>query len=221
MFPNLGQPSLVPKPTSFDLNAKLILRISGVLALPKVSMLCHPELRIAFRLHLLNDGARSVFRLLSLFQEHFVDFCRYLGPRLNEFQYKALYHNGQDAWTLDEDQHAQLRRFDWIYYGLSDLTSLAQHRDALDHLRVLPPGFRYSNRLTSTDLQQLGGRDLRWEEFFEGLQTCKYGRKVRNRKDFLRALWPHTADVPPEITRIVNDIVVVDFVNRRARKFTL
>jgi hypothetical protein len=141
--------------------------------------------------------------------------------KLFGFQYKALYHNGQDAWTLDEDQHAQLRRFVWIYYGLSDLTSLAQHRDALDHLRVLPPGFRYSNRLTSTDLQQLGGRDLRWEEFFEGLQTCKYGRKVRNRKDFLRALWPHTADVPPEITRIVNDIVVVDFVNRRARKFTL
>lgn len=44
--------------------------------------------------------------------------------------------NGEDAWNISETQHERLQQFDWMYYGLSDLTSGSQQRTALHCLRI-------------------------------------------------------------------------------------
>lgn len=140
--------------------------------------------------------------------------------KLFGFQYKTLYHNGRDYWNLNEAQHRQLAAFDWIYYGLSELTSAERHRNALHHLRVVPSRFDYESQLTYHHLQKHGVRYLRWAGFFEGLRTCKYGRKITDRNALRLALWPFAGNAPREIEQIVRDAFLVDFQNRRAAKFT-
>jgi hypothetical protein len=46
--------------------------------------------------------------------------------KLFGLQFKSLYKNGEDAWNISETQHERLQQFDWMYYGLSDLTSASQ-----------------------------------------------------------------------------------------------
>jgi hypothetical protein len=140
--------------------------------------------------------------------------------KLFGFQYKVLHHNGRDHWNLDEEQHRQLRLYNWIYYGLSDLTSLTQQRNALHYLRIVPVGFDYASSLSRNDFQQAGARYFRWAGFFEGLQKCKYGRKITSRKDLQRALWPLPEPVPREIAQIVSEAFLVDLADRRITKFS-
>jgi hypothetical protein len=67
--------------------------------------------------------------------------------KLFGLQYKALYYNRHDYWNLDSRQHHILARFDWIYYGLSDLKASKQHRNALHYLRVLETKFDFTAKL--------------------------------------------------------------------------
>src|ERR1043165_9049119 len=41
--------------------------------------------------------------------------------KLFGLQYKTLYHNGDDHWPLDNEQHKTLRNFPWIYYSCSEI----------------------------------------------------------------------------------------------------
>jgi hypothetical protein len=89
------------------------------------------------------------------------------------FQYKALYHNGTDFWKLDERQHAELQGYEWIYYGLSEISSGRQRRDALNRLVIAPASFVYDSRLARDQFVQLDIPHFRWDSFFDGLVRCK------------------------------------------------
>jgi hypothetical protein len=138
--------------------------------------------------------------------------------KLFGFQYKVLYHNGSDHWVLDAEQHRQLQSFDWIYYGLSDVTSPQTLLDALAHLRIVPVDFDYEPQLTYVQFPQ--SKYFRWTDFFEGLHACKYGRKMSTPEELREALWPHDRDFPPEIEQIVSEVFLVDFDNREAMIFS-
>lgn len=141
--------------------------------------------------------------------------------KLFGLQYKSLYHNGDDFWCLDPRQHNSLAAFDWIYYGLSDLSSARQHRNALHYLRVVPASFPFDPRLTRQHFQQpTFPRYVRWAAFFEGLRDCRYGRRVTRRGDLQEALWPNIEPAPREISEIVDEVFVADFDRRRAARFS-
>lgn len=141
--------------------------------------------------------------------------------KLFGLQYKALYHNGEDFWNLDERQHSTLQGFDWIYYGLSDLRSGRQHRNALHYLRVVGSGFPFSPRLTRRDFQQSGfSRYLRWAAFFEGLCDCRFGRRITSSLDLQHAIWPQVESMPREIGEIVTDVFLTDLEGRRTTRFS-
>lgn len=138
------------------------------------------------------------------------------------FQFKALYKNGDDHWNLDAAQHGGLASFDWMYYGLSDLRSSRQHRNALHYLRVLPTQFRFQPKLSAAGWSQ---NELppyfRWAAFFEGLCSCKHGRRISSRSDLQRALWPHTDQTAPgEIVQIADDVFIANLEARRAVRFS-
>jgi hypothetical protein len=102
--------------------------------------------------------------------------------KLFGLQYKSPYHNGDDYWNLDSKQHTELVRFDWIYYGFSELKSAKHRRNALYYLRLLRGKFDFTGRLSPTDLNQAGiPPNLRWAAFFEGIRDCKHGRRIRGR----------------------------------------
>ncbi len=148
----------------------------------------------------------------------------FLDGRTNKLfglQYKALYHNSDDFWNVDQRQHSTLSAFDWIYYGLSDLTSARQHRNALHYLRIVPTGFPFDPHLSRRHFQQPGfSRYFRWAAFFEGVRDCRFGRRVMTSGDLQQALWPHADTAPREITEITNEIFLTDFENRRAVRFS-
>jgi hypothetical protein len=137
--------------------------------------------------------------------------------KLFGFQFKALYRNGSDFWNLDQQQHQTLERFDWMYYGLSDLTSASQQRTALHYLRVLAPTFAYQPRL------QVGSMPyyIRWAKFYEGLQACQLGRRVHTPDELRTALWPYQDAVAPrEIAETADEVLLADFANRRVARFS-
>jgi hypothetical protein len=143
----------------------------------------------------------------------FIFFDRHT-KKLFGFQYKVLYHNGSDHWLLDAEQHQQLQSFDWIYYGLSDVTSPRALRRALAHLRIAPVDFGYEPLLNEGTIPL--SKYFRWADFFEGLRRCKYGRKTSTPEELREALWPHNRSAPREIDQLVSEIFLVDFDNREA-----
>jgi hypothetical protein len=162
----------------------------------------------------------TAFPITQLTEKRLPTDFLFLDGRTNKlfgFQYKALYHNGEDFWKLDRDQHGTLQSFDWIYYGLSDLISVTQRRNALHYLRIVPATFPYDPHLTR---QPFSPRYFRWASFFEGLRDCKNGRRVNTAQDLTDALWPYAGDAPREIEQFVSEIFLVDFDGRRARRFS-
>jgi hypothetical protein len=141
--------------------------------------------------------------------------------KLFGLQYKTLYHNNEDFWHLDQGQYGALQAFDWMYYGLSDLKSARQYRNALHYLRIVEGSIPYEEHLTRRHFQQQGfPRFLRWAAFFEGVCDCKYGRRITTREDLRHALWPHSRTPPREISEIANEIFLTDFQNRRTARFS-
>ena|ERR1035437_1644563 len=142
--------------------------------------------------------------------------------KLFGLQFKVLYKNGDDFWNVDQTQHETLRRFDWMYYGLSDLTSAAQHRTALHYLRIARPGFPYQPRLTRGHLSGWGtGGYFRWAAFYEGLRDCRWGRRICTPGELRESLWPYPERAAPrEITEIADEVLLSDFEGRRAVRFS-
>jgi hypothetical protein len=142
--------------------------------------------------------------------------------KLFGLQFKALYHNADDYWNLDADQHRTLGYFEWMYYGLSDLTSSRQHRNALHYLRVVSPSFSYEARLTRPRLQQLQvPRYVRWAAFFEGVRDCRYGCRVGSGAELARVLWPREVPAAPrELSEIADEVFMANFEGRRTVRFS-
>ena len=138
------------------------------------------------------------------------------------FQYKALYRNGDDHWNLEPTQHSTLGAFDWMYYGLSDLKAPRQHRNALHYLRVLGTGFAFQPKLSALGWQQNGLPPyFRWAAFFEGLCSCKHGRRVNGKTELQRALWPHNGrSAPREIVELADEVFIANLDARRVVRYT-
>jgi hypothetical protein len=111
--------------------------------------------------------------------EHWIPFDHLIagqGLKIFGLQYKRLYPNS-DRWRLSAGQHQQMQHFDWIYYALSDLKHIDQHRNALHLLRLVESDFRHRSSLYPEDLGS--GKDkiryARWGGFVRGLFRCYFG----------------------------------------------
>ncbi len=144
--------------------------------------------------------------------------------KLFGLQFKSLYKNGEDVWNISETQHERLQQFDWMYYGLSDLTSASQQRTALHYLRIKGVDFPYQPHLTRKDLSGFGtggvysplGGVLRG---IEGVPT--WARRIHNRQELHESLWPYPDRVAPrEIVEIADEVLLSDFQNRRAIRYS-
>lgn len=166
-----------------------------------------------------------VFPLTQLTERSIPSDFLYLDTATNKvfgFQYKALYRNGDDHWNLDSSQHSSLASFDWMYYGLSDLKAPRQHRSALHYLRVLGSSFPFQPKLSALGWQQNGLPPyFRWAAFFEGLCSCKHGRRLSSEADLQRALWPDTDRVAPrEITELADELFVANMEESRLVRYS-
>lgn len=137
-------------------------------------------------------------------------------------QFKALYRNGDDFWNLDLTQHQQLQRYPWMYYGLSDLASARQYRNALHYLRVLPPTFDFRRRLSRTAIgQPRGPAYMRWAAFYEGLQKCTSGVAIHSPEELRQQLWPGDEQLAPrEITDLVDEVFIAEPAAGRVARFS-
>lgn len=106
----------------------------------------------------------------------------FAGQRLKLFglQYKRLYPS-PDHWRLEAHQHQTLQRFTWIYYALSEVTTIRDHRNTLHLTRFVRP----SKLSWSDSYARLKGGDLsgpgmyaRWGGFAQGLLQCTFGMVV-------------------------------------------
>lgn len=158
------------------------------------------------------------FPLQALVEQHLpADFVFHTGSQMKLFgiQYKALYRP-EESWHLDASQHAHLEIFPWIWYGLSELRSAQDRRNALHHLLLKEPRFPYSSRLARKSLSSY----RRWGSFALGLQECTVGVRVGSEGEFFDAVVP--ALVSPgsarELERML-DVILVDYATRRAVRF--
>jgi hypothetical protein len=109
--------------------------------------------------------------------------------KLFGFQYKALYHNGDDYWPIDERQHRELSAYPWIYYCLSEITHVTDHRVALHLARIVDPRFEYRERLSRIwDRNVVTPTYSRWGGFYQGLARCFNGVLVHSDKEFRQLL---------------------------------
>jgi hypothetical protein len=109
------------------------------------------------------------------------------GIKVFGLQYKRLYKGSlRDYWKIDVDQYQQVQRFSWIFYGLSQVRSIRQRKNALHWLvltrlnslqdRVAAANGSYY-RLETVDLG-IGGEKVpyyRWGGFVQGLFGCTVG----------------------------------------------
>jgi len=142
--------------------------------------------------------------------------------KLFGLQFKTLYGNGTDHWALSDSQHRTMRNYDWMYYGLSELRETSQHRSALHYLRLIAPTFNFKSKLERGDLTHANlGRYVRWAPFFDGLRSCRYGRRVCDKKGLLSALWLRSSEeLPPEIGNLVDEVFVANMDRRRAVRYS-
>lgn len=127
--------------------------------------------------------------------------------KLFGIQYKALYHNSVNHWKLDQRQHNRLVYFPWIYYGLSDLQSIADSRNSLHYLRILNSAFPYVDKL------YVGGCSpyYRWGAFYQHLQSCQTGRFVQSISELREAISPFQERDLDRSVAEVTDIFIANF----------
>lgn len=140
------------------------------------------------------------------------DFAFSTSPptKLFGLQYKVLYGNGKHHWRLSRSQHEQLGKFDWIYYGLSELESAAQRGTALHSLRIKSPNFPFSQEVSRSQSWPY----RHWWPFLRGLLTCRNGVPIRSRQELIEAL--SQGGIAPG--RLLQDLAHVFLVDRRTRR---
>ena len=124
--------------------------------------------------------------------EHWVPFDHLFvsrGVKAFGLQYKRLYPN-PDHWRLSDWQHRQMQLYDWIYYALSGVKSIREHRNALHLLQLTKPDFPYRPRLhpgeLGSNLRQI--RYARWGGFVQGLFGCTFGWQLQSPEEVRKAL---------------------------------
>jgi hypothetical protein len=124
--------------------------------------------------------------------EHLIPFDHlFAGQRVKVFglQYKRL-HPDPDHWRLEKDQHGQMKNYDWIYYALSQVRHIHQHRNALHMLQLTDASFAWRARLRPEHLGTGRGRIsyARWGGFVQLLLGCSYGWQLRSKEEANAAL---------------------------------
>jgi len=142
--------------------------------------------------------------------------------KLFGFQYKALYHNDEDYWPLDERQHRELSAYPWIYYCLSELTNTGDHRIALHLVRIVEPKFDYRARLSRIwDRNGPLPPYSRWGGFYQGLESCLNGILVRSEKELRHLLMGNRDDIRLErIVSMMVDTFLTDFDSKHTIHFS-
>ncbi len=127
------------------------------------------------------------------------------GIKIFGLQYKTLHAANQDYWSIDVAQFQQAVKFGWIYYGLSQITSIRQHRNALHLLALVTPsslGNKIASapgslcRLMVSDIGIGSGRVpySRWGGFVQGLFSCTRGWRPSS-ADELRSIFREARDL--------------------------
>lgn len=98
------------------------------------------------------------------------------------FQYKTLYHNGEDRWPIEEEQHGTLAQFPWIYYCCSEMTNPTEERTALHQARIYKASFRYRPAVLQKDRRT--PRHYSWGEFYLGIKRCAFGARLWSEREF-------------------------------------
>lgn len=168
--------------------------------------------------YFLDAGCEVLTFPLSQFSEHrlpidFIFYAKKFG-KLFGFQYKPLYHNGDDYWPVDPVQlHALEPLRGWAYYSLSELTSGREHRLALHKQIIIPPdAMPRSGHLARDDASSI--RYFRWGGFARMLEECRAGRRVETEAELLAALQPLVGERDVELRTIV-DVFIVGFEQRQ------
>ena len=111
------------------------------------------------------------------------------GVKVFGLQYKRLYAN-PDRWRLKQAQHAQMKKYDWIYYALSQVRHIRQHRNALHMLQLTDASFTWSSNLKPEHLgTSRGGIPYaRWGGFVQLLFDCSRGWPLQSKEEVRTAL---------------------------------
>jgi hypothetical protein len=141
--------------------------------------------------------------------------------KLFGLQYKALYHNGDEYWPIDERQHSDLSRYPWMYYCLSEMKSVHSPRTALHYVRILKPDFEYRRKLHPRWDDNGIRLYSRWGAFYQNLEKCYNGVVVKSEKHLRELLTFNSNDV--HLKRVVDmavDIFLTDFESKNAIHFS-
>jgi len=139
------------------------------------------------------------------------------------FQYKALYHNGDDHWPIDRNQHTTLTNYPWIFYCLSDLKSVTDHRLALDFARIAPVGAIRPPRVKPNEFFARGrgtGGYWRWGAFFQAFRACRVGARINTPADLRRLLGTEPRQGAGPLLDLMVDVFVTDLDRRRALHYS-
>lgn len=135
------------------------------------------------------------------------DFIFQTGNRAKIFglQYKALY-GPSEHWHLTRHQHQAIQAFPWITYGLSELRTTREARNALHLLRLKRPAFTYVPELTIAATFPY----KRWGAFSKDLETCSEGRLVRSVPEFMDLFIPalESLSAVSEVERMLDVFLV-------------
>lgn len=112
--------------------------------------------------------------------------------KLFGLQYKRLYHS-PDHWRLEQHQHDTLQRYPWIYYALSEVRSIGEHRNALHLTRIVQPtNIPWAESTARLQPNSLRGERAyaRWGGFVQGLFHCYFGKVISNYNELRNELAP-------------------------------
>lgn len=126
-------------------------------------------------------------------------------------QLKRPYPSKQGIyWKLDSTQHAQMKKFQWIWYSLPDFLSRHYHQVACFHTLFKNPNFSYISNL----YKYKTGFYLRFGSFANGVEMCTIGQKVSKGLD-----WVKSEDIFKEFSFANQIHTYLDFTDQKAQLF--
>lgn len=114
-------------------------------------------------------------------------------------------------WTLDSTQHAQMNKFQWIWYSLPDFLSRNYFRVACFHTLFKNPNFPFISRLYRSRI----GIYYRFGSFANGLMRCPIGQIVDKSFD-----WMESGAIFKEFYFVNQIHTYLDFTERKGQLFT-
>lgn len=138
-------------------------------------------------------------------------FCHPGTKKIFGIQYKTLYNEDGDHWTLDEHQHRDLQLYsDWIFYGLSEMKVAQEHRTALHKTIFVSVKREFQARIDAKNLPETVGLYYRWGGFVKNLEKCPIGLKVESADEIRNAIRRTIRNEIPELDINLVDVFVTN-----------